>query len=103
MDSAAPDTQRTMPVRDLIAGVSVAGLLLPEAVAYASIAGLPPERAILAGIVGGLVYAAVGRSRFAIVSATSSSAAILAANEALADLQRDLDAAYARWEALEAG
>ncbi|MBP6216192.1 MAG: ATP-binding cassette domain-containing protein [Luteimonas sp.] len=30
-------------------------------------------------------------------------AAILAANEALADLQRDLDAAYARWEALEAG
>ncbi len=79
MDSTAPDTHRTMPVRDLIAGVSVAGLLLPEAVAYASIAGLPPERAILAGIVGGLVYAAIGRSRFAIVSATSSSAAILAA------------------------
>lgn len=79
MDSAAPETHRTVPVRDLIAGISVAGLLLPEAVAYASIAGLPPERAILAGIVGGLVYAAVGRSRFAIVSATSSSAAILAA------------------------
>ncbi len=64
---------------DLIAGVSVAGLLLPEAVAYASIAGLPPQRAILAGIAGCLTYAAFGRSRFAIVSPTSSSAAILAA------------------------
>lgn len=64
---------------DLIAGISVAGLLLPEAVAYASIAGLPTQRAILAAIAGCLVYALAGRSRFAIVSATSSSAAILAA------------------------
>ena len=64
---------------DLIAGVSVAGLMLPEAVAYAGIAGLAPQRAIMAAIVGCLAYAAVGRSRFAIVSATSSSAAILAA------------------------
>lgn len=64
---------------DVIAGLSVAGLMLPEAVAYAGIAGLPPQRAILAGIVGCLAYSLVGRSRFAIVSSTSSSAAILAA------------------------
>lgn len=64
---------------DLIAGISVAGLMLPEAVAYAGIAGLGPGRAVLAAIVGCLVYAAIGRSRFAIVSPTSSSAAILAA------------------------
>lgn len=64
---------------DLIAGLSVAGLLLPESVAYAGIAGLPPQRAIFAGIVGCLAYSAFGRSRFAIVSATSASAAILAA------------------------
>ncbi|MEN2789408.1 SulP family inorganic anion transporter [Sphingomonas oligophenolica] len=64
---------------DLFAGISVAGLMLPEAVAYASIAGLPPGRAILAAIVGCLVYAMAGRSRFAIVSPTSASAAILAA------------------------
>ncbi|MCW6529353.1 SulP family inorganic anion transporter [Sphingomonas lycopersici] len=64
---------------DVIAGVSVAGLLLPEAVAYASIAGLEPARAIVAAIAGCLAYAAIGRSRFAIVSPTSSSAAILAA------------------------
>lgn len=65
--------------RDLIAGLSVAGLLLPEAVAYAGIAGLPPQRALLAAIAGALAYAAIGRSRFAIVAPTSSSAAILAA------------------------
>jgi MFS superfamily sulfate permease-like transporter len=64
---------------DLFAGISVAGLMLPEAVAYASIAGLAPGRAILAAIVGCLVYAMAGRSRFAIVSPTSASAAILAA------------------------
>ncbi len=73
--------------RDLIAGVSVAGLMLPEAVAYAGIAGLPPQRAILAAIAGSLAYVAVGRSRFAIVAPTSSSAAILAA--ALATLPGD--------------
>ena len=68
---------------DLVAGISVAGLMLPEAVAYAGIAGLPPHRAIFAGIAGCLVYAIFGRSRFAIVSPTSSSAAILAATLAV--------------------
>ena len=66
--------------RDVIAGVSVAGLMLPEGVAYAGIAGLAPGRALAAGIAGGLAYALAGRSRFAVVSPTSSSAAILAAS-----------------------
>lgn len=65
--------------RDIVAGLSVAGLLLPEAVAYATIAGLPPGRAVYAAVAGCFVYAFIGRSRFAVVSATSSSAAILAA------------------------
>ncbi|CAN5171693.1 SulP family inorganic anion transporter [soil metagenome] len=64
---------------DTVAGLSVAGLMLPEAVAYAAIAGLAPGRAIAAAVAGGLAYAALGRSRFAIVAPTSSSAAILAA------------------------
>jgi MFS superfamily sulfate permease-like transporter len=72
---------------DLVAGLSVAGLMLPEAVAYAGIAGLAPARAILAAIAGTLAYALIGRSRFAIVSPTSSSAAILAA--ALATMPAD--------------
>ena len=69
---------------DIIAGLSVAGLLLPEAVAYASIAGLPPQHALFAGIAGLVCYAFFGGSRFAIVSPTSSSAAIVAAAAASA-------------------
>ena len=72
-----------MRARDLTASLSVAGLVLPEAVAYATIAGLPPQRAILAAIVGALVYAFTGNSRFAIVAPTSSSAAILGASLAV--------------------
>ena len=68
-----------MRKNDLIAGLSVAGLMLPEAVAYAAIAGLPPQRAIFAGIAGCLAYASIGQSRFAVAAPTSSSAAILAA------------------------
>ena len=71
---------------DVIAGLSVAGLLLPEAIAYASIAGLPPQHGVVAAIAGLLIYALVGRSRFAIVAPTSSSAAILAAAAASAEM-----------------
>lgn len=73
--------------RNWITGFSVAGLILPEAIAYAGIAGLQPGRALLAAITGGLAYALLGQSRFAIVSPTSSSAAILAA--AIAGLPGD--------------
>ena len=66
-------------MRDLLAGLSVAGLLLPSAIAYAAIAGLPPATALIATLVGLGLYAACGRSRFAMVAPTSSSAAILGA------------------------
>ena len=65
--------------KDGIAGLAVAGLLIPEAIAYSTIAGLPPSHAIIAALVGLTVYSALGRSRFAIVAPTSSSAAVLAA------------------------
>lgn len=65
--------------RDLLAGLSVAGLMLPEAIAYSGIAGIPAQHALFAAVAGCLIYALCGRSRFAIISPTSSSAAILAA------------------------
>jgi MFS superfamily sulfate permease-like transporter len=71
--------QHSPMIREVVAGASVAGLMLPEAVAYAAIAGLAPQHAIVAGIAGGLAYACIGRSRFAIVAPTSSSAAMIAA------------------------
>lgn len=64
---------------DWVAGLSIAGLLLPEAVAYSGIAGLPPQAGIIGLFAGLIAYGLLGSSRFAIVSATSSSAAVLGA------------------------
>jgi MFS superfamily sulfate permease-like transporter len=63
---------------DLVAGVALAGLLLPEAVAYAGIAGLPPAAGLVGAIAGLGCYALLGTSRHGIVAATSSSAVVLA-------------------------
>ena len=65
--------------RDVAAGLSVAGLLLPEAVAYAGIAHLSVVHAFTALIAGLGLYALFGGSRFAIVAPTSSTAALVAA------------------------
>ena len=64
-------------IRDSIAGLSVAFILLPEAIAYAAIAHLPIQSAIMGALSGLLCYAWIGRSPFAIVAPTSSSAALL--------------------------
>ena len=74
--SAATPSFRTA---DLLAGLSIAGLLLPEAVAYSGLAALPPQAGLIALFCGLIVYGLIGRSRYAIVTATSSSAAVLAA------------------------
>lgn len=68
---------------DLLAGVSVAGVLLPEAVAYAAIAGVEPVHALLATLIGLTVYPWLGTSRFAMVAPTSSAAAVFASALAL--------------------
>ncbi len=77
MAQTNPSTLSRAP--DLIAGLSIAGLLVPEAVAYSGIANLPPQYGIVALLAGLLCYGLVGNSRFAVVSATSSSAAVMAA------------------------
>ena len=67
-----------IPLADLLAGLSIAGLLLPEAVAYSGVANLPPQAGVVALFAGLIGYGLIGRSRYAIVTATSSSAAVLA-------------------------
>lgn len=64
---------------DLLAGISATGLLLPQALAYASIGNLPAQTGIIALLAGLLCYGLLGASRFALVSPTSSSAVVLAA------------------------
>ena len=68
---------KKFPIFDVIAGLSIAGLLLPEAVAYSNMVGLPPQSGLVALLLGLVLYGLIGNSRFAIVSATSSSAAVM--------------------------
>jgi MFS superfamily sulfate permease-like transporter len=70
---------RELHLADALAGLSLAGLLLPESVAYSGLANLPPEAGVIGMFAGLVCYALIGRSRFAIVTATSSSAAVFAA------------------------
>ncbi|KGG85092.1 hypothetical protein P368_22900 [Comamonas thiooxydans] len=90
-------TARWMPVgADWIAGLSIAGLLLPEAVAvavavaYSGIAGAPPQAGVIALFAGLLVYGLLGTSCFAIVSSTSFSAAMLLRLARVKDSLREL-------------
>ncbi len=78
LSMAANDSQRRHGL-DLLAGISVAGIILPEAIAYAGLANMPPMAGIVAACIGLFVYGALGTSRFAIVAGTSSSAVVLLA------------------------
>src|ERR1700756_1507378 len=71
---------------DIVAGVALAGLLIPEGMAYAGIAGVPPQMGLYAAMLGMFVYAIFGTSRQLAVTSTSSSAAMLAALVAPIDL-----------------
>jgi high affinity sulfate transporter 1 len=70
---------QSSPRADIVAGIALAGLLVPEGMAYAGIAGVPPQMGLYAAMAGMFVYALFGSSRQLAVSATSSSAAMLAA------------------------
>src|SRR3984885_77488 len=71
-------TQKTIRA-DVIAGIALAGLLVPEGMAYAGIAGVPPQMGLYAAMAGMFTYALFGTSRQLAVTSTSSSAAMLAA------------------------
>src|ERR1700747_3674561 len=68
----------TSLVADTLAGLSIAGLLLPEAVAYSGVANLPPQAGVIALFAGLICYGLIGQNRVAIVNATAFSPAVLA-------------------------
>ena len=69
---------------DLLAGLTVWAVLIPEALAYASIAGVSPVVGLYAAPPALILYAAFGSSRHLIVGPMSATAALSAA--AVADL-----------------
>jgi MFS superfamily sulfate permease-like transporter len=74
-----PGYQREWFKSDLIAGLTVWALVVPQAIAYAQIAGLPPEAGVFASFAAPLGYALSGTSRQLICGPTSATAAISAA------------------------
>jgi SulP family sulfate permease len=57
---------------DLLAGLSAAAVVLPQALAYATIAGLPVQVGVYCALVPMAVYAVLGTSRPLSVSTTST-------------------------------
>ena len=57
---------------DVVAGVTLAAYAIPVSVAYASLAGLPPQAGLYCYLVGGAVYAAFGTSRQLAIGPTSA-------------------------------
>ena len=64
---------------DLLAGVSVAAVALPIAVAYAQLGGVPPVYGLYASLLPLVAYALLGSSRQLIVAPDAATCAIVAA------------------------
>lgn len=70
--------QRSWLGTDVLAGLTVTAILIPEGMAYAQLAGVGPEAAFYAAPIGLLMYAVLGSSRQLVV-AVSSAVAITSA------------------------
>lgn len=65
---------------DLLAGVGVAVLAIPSVIAYAELAGLPPQTGLVTAVLGMLAYALLGASRQVIVGPDAAIALLIAAS-----------------------
>ncbi len=79
-----PSYDRSWLPLDVIAGLTLWGLVVPEAMAYAGIAGLPPQAGLYTILAAFIVYAVFGTSRHLSVGPTSATAALLASSVAAA-------------------
>jgi high affinity sulfate transporter 1 len=86
---------------DVVAGLTVWAVLVPEALAYATIAGVSPVIGLYAAPPALLLYAMFGSSKHLIVGPMSATAALSAA--AVADLTTDNVAAFTAMLALVTG
>ena len=62
---------------DLLAGVAIAALAVPQAVAYALVAGLPAEMGLAAAALPALIASLFGSSRFMVTGPTNPTALLL--------------------------
>ena len=89
-DSRSEATWRVPPVRwlaeyratwlpdDIVAGVTLAAYAIPVSLAYAGLAGLPPQAGVYGYLMGGLGYALLGTSRQLAIGPTSAISLMIA-------------------------
>src|SRR5262245_42647287 len=65
---------------DLIAGLSLAAFVIPESLAYATLAHLPPVTGLYCYLVAGIAYTLFGTSRQLAVGPTSALAIVIASS-----------------------
>lgn len=65
--------------RDLLAGLTVAALIVPLSIGYAQVAGLPPEYGLYASLAPLVMYALLGSSRRLIIGPDAATAALVGA------------------------
>src|SRR6185295_10191421 len=68
--------ERTWLPKDLLAGVTAGAVVIPQAMAYATVAGLPVEIGLYTCMVPMVVYALLGGSRRMSISTTSTIVAL---------------------------
>lgn len=68
---------RSFLSRDIIAGLTLWGMVVPEGIAYAGLAGLPAQAGLYTLLVTMLAYALFGSSKHLVVVATSATAALV--------------------------
>jgi high affinity sulfate transporter 1 len=63
---------------DLVAGITLAAYAIPVSLAYATLAGLPPQVGVYGYLLGGLGYALAGSSRYLAIGPTSAISLMIA-------------------------
>lgn len=74
-----PAYERAWLPRDAIAGVTLAAYAIPVALAYATLAGLPPQQGVYGYLLAGLAYALFGTSRQLAIGPTSAISMLIGA------------------------
>jgi sulfate permease, SulP family len=77
---------------DLVAGVTLAAYAIPVSLAYATLAGLPPQIGVYGYLMGGLGYALAGSSRYLAIGPTSAISLMIAGT--VGDMAGGDDARY---------
>ena len=78
-----PAYQRSWLRPDVVAGLTTAAVVIPKAMAYATVAGLPVEVGLYTAFVPAVIYAVLGSSRPLSVSTTTTLAILAGADLAL--------------------